>query len=110
MTAFNPRTELYESCDCAAAGGMVQVDGQLRLCALCGGSTRRLRRTHDPRSAIDSDIALRVVAKETEETAFGLSPFYAALPLTKRLTDLVAAHPNDADLGAAVRALVEGRL
>jgi hypothetical protein len=50
------RTHLYEHCD-SCSQGVVNVGGQLAICRACGGSTRRLRGTHDARSAIDFDPA-----------------------------------------------------
>lgn len=41
-------------------------------CAVCGGSGRRRRHTHDRRSAIDFE-------------EFGPSPFYALIPQQKKL-------------------------
>lgn len=131
---------LLEHCQApGCANGLVKrLDGTVGLCALCNGSTRRLRHTHDPRSAIDFEevppgqdagkatvgasglpSAVMRAAPEVAEpispetlhvAQYGASPFYAALPVQARLAELVAAHPNDADLGAAVRELFAGGL
>jgi hypothetical protein len=90
------RDLLAEHCDApGCVNGSVATytpdgDRVSRVCRDCAGTTRRIRGTHDARSAIDyepqPDTAPRFVA---------------------RVVALVARHPNDADLGAAVRALLD---
>jgi hypothetical protein len=49
----NAQTHLLEHCHCT--DGMVRRGAHLEICRDCYGSQRRLRGTHDPRSAIDFD-------------------------------------------------------
>jgi hypothetical protein len=89
--AFDSRTHLQEHCGRCAQGIARRDDGTLGLCIACNGSGRVTRHTHDPRSSIDYEPA--------PDTA----PRFVA-----RIAALAERHPNDADLGAAVRALLGG--
>lgn len=84
------RDLLAEHCTapgCASGYVTLWVDGmkQITRCVVCVGTTRRIRGTHDPRSAID---------------------FEEPTQLETSLRELVRKHPNDSDLGAALRALL----
>jgi hypothetical protein len=88
--AFDPRAELFENCRHCVNGLRTGLDGFTRDCTECGGTARRRRRgLHHAESAIDYEPA--------PDTA----PRFVA-----RIAALAERYPNDADLGAAVRALL----
>jgi hypothetical protein len=87
---MNPRTHLEETCRHCVNGLRMGLDGVVRTCGECNGTTRHRRGLHDAESAVDYEPASRVAVR------YGL------------LRELEARHPNDADLGAAVRALLGG--
>jgi hypothetical protein len=89
--AFDPKTELFENCRHCVNGLRMGLDGFTRDCGECGGTARRRRGTHDAESSIDY------------EPAPNTAPRFVA-----RIAALAERHPNDADLGAAVRALLGG--
>jgi hypothetical protein len=87
--AFGPRAELFENCRHCVNGLRMGLDGVVRTCGECNGTTRRLRGLHDAESSLDY------------EPAPNTAPRFVA-----RIVALAARHPNDAELGAAIRALL----
>lgn len=99
---------LIEHCG-RCSDGVIYVDGVPVTCGDCNGTTRRRRGTHDAESAIDfepNEHAETCATRYPRGPGLGLGPCDCSRELMDHVRWLVRSTPNDSELGAALRALL----